>query len=47
MASAADAIEQSVEELKKHHQISISQFQAEIRVLHQRIDSLEKVAETS
>jgi diguanylate cyclase (GGDEF)-like protein len=44
IAGAADAIEDSVEQLKKQHQISISQFQAEIRVLHRRIENLEKAA---
>jgi diguanylate cyclase (GGDEF)-like protein len=44
VAEAADSIEQSVEQLKKVHQLNISQFQAEIRVLHQRIDRLERAA---
>jgi hypothetical protein len=44
VAGAADSMEESVEELKKQHQLSISRFMTEIRVLHQRIDSLEKAA---
>jgi GGDEF domain-containing protein len=41
IAASADTIEQSVEQMKKQHQLAISQFQVEIRMLHKRIDALE------
>jgi GGDEF domain-containing protein len=44
VASTADAIDQSLEEMRHHHQLTISQFQAEVRMLHKRIDSLKTAA---
>jgi GGDEF domain-containing protein len=45
VALAADHIEQSLEQLRKQHQVTIAQFHMEIRVLHKRIDALETSAE--
>ncbi len=42
--STAEAIENCVEEMQKQHELTITQFQAEIRVLHHRIDSMERAA---
>jgi Glu-tRNA(Gln) amidotransferase subunit E-like FAD-binding protein len=37
VASTPDAIDKSIEEMRHHHQLTISQSQAEVRMLHKRI----------
>jgi GGDEF domain-containing protein len=41
LRSAAGLIENSLDQIRKQHQLAIAQFQVEIRMLHKRIDALE------
>lgn len=44
--ASADAIELSLEQIRKQHKFTISQLQTELRLLHNRIDSLEATVVT-
>jgi GGDEF domain-containing protein len=46
VGAAADAIEQSLEQMHKQHKFVVSQLQTEMRLLHTRIDTLEAAAYT-
>jgi len=47
ISTAADSIENSLEQLRQQHQLTTSQFLVEIRMLHKRIDTLEAAASTN
>lgn len=42
--SAVDDIDQSLEQIRKQHQLTVSQLQVEMGMLHKRIDALEAAA---
>jgi GGDEF domain-containing protein len=44
LLAAANAVGQSVEEMRRQHQAHVAQFMTEIRMLHQRIGQLESAA---
>jgi GGDEF domain-containing protein len=45
LTAAVDSIEQGVEQIRRQHQLATAQFQAEIQLLHRRIDHLETAAQ--
>ncbi|MBZ5585667.1 MAG: GGDEF domain-containing protein [Acidobacteriia bacterium] len=44
LLSVAETIQAGVDEIRKQHQLTVSQFQVEIQMLHKRIDGLESAA---
>jgi GGDEF domain-containing protein len=44
VVSAADTIESNLSNVRKRHQMAVSEFMIEIRMLHKRIDELERAA---
>jgi hypothetical protein len=46
LRALADSLEHSLEQVRKQHQFTISQLQTEMRLLHNRVDSLEAAAAT-
>jgi len=44
LVAAADTIGQSLEEMRKQHELTVTQLQVEIHMLHKRIDALETAA---
>jgi GGDEF domain-containing protein len=41
LSTSADTIQMSLEQARQEHQVTVAQFQVEIRMLHKRIDALE------
>jgi GGDEF domain-containing protein len=44
LQAAADKIEHGLEDLRNQHNLTVTQFQEEVRMLHRRIDALESAA---
>ena len=46
VSAAANSIEQSIDQMRKQHHLTVSQFMVEIGMLHKRIDTLEAASAT-